>query len=78
VLEEESDELGGGDGHHFGLAGVAVILPLEGDPVVFEGQQTAVGDGHTMGVAAEVLQHVWRTTKGGLGVDHPFFVMERR
>ena len=29
VLEEESDELGGGDGHHFGLAGVAVILPLE-------------------------------------------------
>ena len=38
VLEEESDELGGGDGHHFGLAGVAVILPLEGDLAVLQSE----------------------------------------
>jgi len=31
-----------------------------------------------MGVAAKIRQEVWRTAKGGLGVDHPFFVMQRR
>src|ERR1035438_10778459 len=31
-----------------------------------------------MGVAAEVLQDVLRSAKGGLGVDHPFLVLEGR
>src|ERR1017187_2794855 len=31
-----------------------------------------------MGVAAEILQHVLRSAKGGLGVDHPFLVLEWR
>ena len=78
VLEEAADELLGGDGHHLGFAGVAVILPLEGDLAVFQGQQAPVGDGHAVGVAAEILQHVLRSAKGGLGVDHPFLVLERR
>ena len=60
------------------LPGVAVIFPLEGDLAVLEGQQTAVGDGDAMGVAAEILQHVLRSAKGGLGVDHPFLVLEWR
>ena len=28
-----------------------------------------VGDGHTMGVAAQVLQHIFGTTKGTFQVD---------
>src|SRR5450759_551092 len=31
-----------------------------------------------MGVAAEILQDVLRSAKGGLGVDHPFLVWEGR
>ncbi len=30
-----------------------------------------VGDGHAMGVAAQVLQHIFGATKGTLQVDHP-------
>ena len=30
-----------------------------------------VGDGHAMGVAAQVLQHILGTTKGTFQVDHP-------
>ena len=76
VLQEAADELLGGDGHHLGVAGVAVIFPLEGDLAIFEGQQTLVGDGHAVGVAAEILQHVVRSAEGGFGVNHPFLVFE--
>ncbi len=30
-----------------------------------------VGDGHAMGVAAQVLQHIGGTTKGAFQVHHP-------
>jgi hypothetical protein len=66
----------GGDGHHFGVAVFAIIFPLEGYLAILQGPQTAVGDGHAMGVAAEILQDVVRSAKGGLGVDHPFLVLE--
>jgi len=69
VLEEEADELVGGDGHDFGFACVAIVFPLEGNPAVFEGQQTAVGEGDAMGVAAEILQRVLGPAEGGLGIN---------
>src|ERR1019366_2056853 len=63
VLEEEADELLGGNGHHLGFASVAVILPLERDSAVFQSQEAPIGDGHAMGVAAEILEHVLRCAK---------------
>jgi hypothetical protein len=36
-----------------------------------------VRDGHTVGVAAEILQHVLGSAKGWLGVDDPIFAEER-
>ena len=30
-----------------------------------------------MGVASQILQHVLRSAKGGLGVNHPFAFAER-
>src|SRR6266853_5754996 len=30
-----------------------------------------VGDGHAMGVAAEILQHIWGATEGTFQVDDP-------
>jgi hypothetical protein len=32
-----------------------------------------VGDGHAMGVAAEILEHVVGTAEGWFGVDDPVF-----
>ena len=30
-----------------------------------------IGDGHAMGVAAQIVQHIFGTTKGTFQVDHP-------
>src|SRR5215467_753714 len=32
-----------------------------------------VGDGNTVGVAAEIVEHLFRATEGRLRVDHPVF-----
>jgi len=55
-----------------------VIFPGEGDLALFQRQQAAVGDGHAMGIASQVFQHVLRTAEGRLGVDHPFAFVQRR
>ena len=35
-----------------------------------------VGDGHAMGVAAQILQHIFRATEGTFQVDHPVLSIE--
>jgi hypothetical protein len=53
VHEEASDELRYRQGH--GLVSLAalgaVVLPLEGDLVVVEGDEAAVGDGDAVGIS---------------------------
>jgi hypothetical protein len=36
-----------------------------------------VGDGHAMGVAAEILEHLLGAAEGWLGVDRPVFAKPR-
>ena len=52
VDEEAADELVCAERHAFvSIAALdAVVLPLEGDAVLIEGDQAAVGDGHAVGV----------------------------
>jgi hypothetical protein len=35
-----------------------------------------VGDGHTMSVAAEIVQHIFGSTEGTFQVDHPVLSMK--
>ena len=35
-----------------------------------------VGDGHAMGVATLIVQHILGTTEGGFQVDHPVLAIE--
>ena len=80
VDEEAADELVGGERHH--LVAIAafdpVVLPLEGDAVVVERDQAAVGDGDAVGVAREIAQHFLGPAEGALAIDHPFAVAQRR
>ena len=78
VLQEAADELLGREGHHLLLLPVAIIFPLEGDLTTFQRQQTAIGDGHAMRVAAQIIQNSFGTTERRFGVDHPFHFAERR
>jgi hypothetical protein len=55
VDEEAADELVYGERHALvSIAALdAVVLPLEGDALLIEGDQAAVGDGDTVGVARQ-------------------------
>ena len=76
VQKEAAQELGGSERHLALLAAVGVVLPAEGDALAVEGQQTVIGDGHAMGVAAEITQHLHGSAEGGLGIDHPVVAMQ--
>ena len=56
VQEKAADELGGSKRH--GLEPVAafdaIVFPFEGDALVVERDEAAVGDGDTVGVAGEI------------------------
>ena len=59
VDEESADELVCGECH--ALVSVSaldsVVLPLEGDAVLVECDQAAIGDGNAVGIAGEIGQH---------------------
>jgi len=71
MQEEASQELLRRERHLLFPIAVGVILPAEGNLVVLESQETLVGDGHAMGVASEIAQHMMGTTEGWLGIDDP-------
>ncbi len=53
-----------------------VVLPLEGDVVAVEGEQSMIAEGDPMGIPAQVAQHRGCSAKRGLGVHHPVGVEE--
>ena len=71
VLQEAADELGRRQGHHLGLAVMAIILPTEADLGVVERGESAVGDGDAMGVATEIGEHLLGAAEWRLGIDYP-------
>jgi len=53
------------------------VSPAEGDLSVGKGNQAVIGNRHSMGVATEILEHVFRTTKGRFRINHPVFSKQR-
>jgi hypothetical protein len=75
MQEEATQELASAELHLTVLATVGVVLPAEGDVLSVKGQQSVVGNGHAMGVAAQIAQHLERAAKGWLGVDDPILTV---
>ena len=50
---------------------MAIILPTEADPALGETDQAAVGDGHAMGIATEIIENPLGSAERSLGIDHP-------
>ena len=71
VLQKTADEFVGWQRHYFGLAVLAIVLPGEADLPILEPDQTAVGDGDTVGVAGEIAEHLFGPGKRRLGEDDP-------
>jgi hypothetical protein len=51
---------------------VSRIAPTKSDLAIGQGDQAVVGDGHAMGVAAEIVHYVFRATEGRLQVHLSF------
>ncbi len=71
MQQEAADELRRGQRHGLPAVLLAVVFPAEADRAVVERQDTLVGDGHAVGVAAEIVEHAGGAVEGGPGVDHP-------
>src|SRR6266849_4002325 len=50
---------------------MAVIAPAEADAIVLDVEQTAIGDGDAVGIAAEIGEHLFGAAKRRFGVDVP-------
>ena len=72
--KKRQQEVHGVEGHDALLAAVGIIAPAEADALAVEGGDAVVGDGHAMGVAAEVAQNMFGAAEGRLGIDVPVLV----
>jgi hypothetical protein len=77
VEEEAAQELLHRQSHQALLVAVPGVSPAEGDLVVLKGDQTVIGDGHAVGVAAEITENLLGTAEGRLAVDYPVPLKER-
>src|SRR5260370_40439281 len=77
VLQEAAQELFAGEPHDALLAAVGIVLPAEGDLIICNRKQSMVRDGGTMNVTGQIVQHMFRSAKGWLGIDDPVLLNER-
>src|SRR3977135_50013 len=75
--KEATEEIMARESAHFLLIVVGRVPPTKGDVAFVERNQSMIGDGDAMGVAAEILQHVFGSAEGWCGVDDPIFAEER-
>jgi hypothetical protein len=72
MQQEPADELAGIERHRFALVAGAVVLPAEADAPILAREQTAVGEGDTVRVAAEIVENLPGPAERSLGIDDPF------
>ena len=77
VEQEAADELDRIEGHDAAAVVVSGVPPAEAHLSVVEAEQSSVGDGDAVGVAGQVLQHMFGSAEGRLGVDHPLSLAQR-
>src|SRR5579862_5452549 len=53
-----------------------IVAPKKAHALSVKGGDAVVADGHAMGVAAKVTQHMFRFAEGRLGMDVPFLFAE--
>src|SRR6266853_4854003 len=77
VEQEAPDEFPGIEGHGF-LAAVVLAVPVEkSHAVVFDRQDSVIGDGDAVGIAAQILQYGFRRREGSFGIDDPLLFPDR-
>jgi hypothetical protein len=71
MLAKAAQELRGGKSHDALLIAMSIIFPSKSHAVTIEAKQALIADGDAVSVSAKIAQHVRRSAKSGLGIDHP-------
>ena len=71
VQEKASQELIDGQSHQALFVVVSGVAPAKRYVVIGESKQPAVGDGHAVGVCAEIAQYMFWAAERLFGVDDP-------
>lgn len=74
--EKAAQEFLGPQFHNLRAPPGGVVLVTKADHAVADEDQPRIGDGHPMGVAAELLQHLFRAAPGRLGVADPGVLLQ--
>ena len=76
VQQEAAQELIQRQGHQFLLIVVSRVAPAKGNLAIGKRDESMVGDGDAVGVAAQILEHIRGASEGRLAVDHPVVSVE--
>src|SRR3974390_1133756 len=71
MQQEAAQELIQRQGHQFLLIVVSRVPPEKGNLAIRKRNESMVGDGDAVGVAAQILEHILGASEGRLAVDHP-------
>jgi len=71
MQQEAPDEFVDCQRHGLVCGPVFAILPSKRDIVAVEADEPIVGDGHTMGLATQIIEHVSGVAEGRFCIDHP-------
>ena len=71
VQEEAAQELVDRQSQKPLLVGMCGVTPAKRDVALLKSNEPVVGNGDAMRVAAEIAQRVFRSAKGGLGINDP-------
>jgi len=71
MQEEAAEELFQRQSHQALLVLVRRVAPTKSDLSIFECDQSVIGNGHAMRVAAQITERVFGSAERTLGIDHP-------
>jgi hypothetical protein len=77
VQQEPTKELFATDRHRPLLTSASVVLPPESNLAVRNVDNPVIGNGHSVGVAGQVMKNMLWPSEGPLGIDHPVMTKER-
>jgi hypothetical protein len=78
MQEKPSEELDRVEGHDPLTIAPLIVFPSERYLTVLQNDQAPLGDGHTMGVARQILEALVRPCQWRFGIDDPLHLPQRR
>ena len=74
MLAKATQELASVQSHDALLIAVSIVFPSKAHAVTIEAEQALIADGYAVSVAAKIAQHVSRSSKSRLGINHPIML----